>query len=38
MKKLNQNHILPDFYNIMLEIHKNDPKGYDILVFNFNKL
>lgn len=24
--------VLPDFYNIMLEIHRNDPKGYDILV------
>ena len=23
--------ILPDFYNIILEIHKNDPKGYDVL-------
>lgn len=23
--------MLPDFYNIQLEIHKNDPKGYDIL-------
>ena len=22
---------LPDFYNIMLEINKKDPKGYDIL-------
>eukprot|EP01016_Furgasonia_blochmanni_P024137 TRINITY_DN2599_c0_g1_i2.p1 TRINITY_DN2599_c0_g1~~TRINITY_DN2599_c0_g1_i2.p1 ORF type:complete len:672 (+),score=154.96 TRINITY_DN2599_c0_g1_i2:1413-3428(+) len=22
---------LPDFYNIMLEIHRKDPKGYDIL-------
>ena len=22
---------LPDFYNIMLERHKNDPEGYDIL-------
>lgn len=32
MKEHNQNNILPDFYNIMLEIHKNDPKGYNILV------
>ena len=23
---------LPDFYNIILETHKNDSKGYDILV------
>ena len=30
-KKWNKNS-LPDFYNIMLEIHKKDPKGYDILV------
>ena len=32
MKDNNQKDILPDFYNIMLEIHKNEPKGYDILV------
>ncbi|EGR30374.1 SET domain protein, partial [Ichthyophthirius multifiliis] len=32
MKENNQKDVLPDFYNIMLEIHKNDPKGYDILV------
>lgn len=31
MKMVGQKDILPDFYNIMLEIHKNDPKGYDIL-------
>lgn len=24
--------VLLDFYNIMLEIHKNDPKGYNIFV------
>lgn len=29
---MNIQDILPDFYNIMLEIHKNDPKGYDVLV------
>eukprot|EP01022_Parablepharisma_sp_SALTPOND_P024251 TRINITY_DN533_c0_g1_i1.p1 TRINITY_DN533_c0_g1~~TRINITY_DN533_c0_g1_i1.p1 ORF type:complete len:922 (-),score=79.49 TRINITY_DN533_c0_g1_i1:3007-5772(-) len=26
---------LPDFYNIMLERHKFDPDGYDILVYDF---
>ena len=31
MKKFDSKEILPDFYNIMLEIHKNDPRGYDIL-------
>lgn len=32
MKEINKKDILPDFWNIMLEIHKDDPKGYDILV------
>ncbi len=32
MKETKQKDVLPDFYNIMLEVHKNDPKGYDILV------
>ena len=32
MKANGQKDILPDFYNIMLEIHKNDPRGYDIMV------
>lgn len=32
LKQLNQKDSLPDFYNITLEIHKEDPKGYDILV------
>ncbi|EAS04619.2 SET domain protein (macronuclear) [Tetrahymena thermophila SB210] len=31
MKENNKRDILPDFWNIMLEIHKDDPKGYDIL-------
>ncbi|EGR33923.1 SET domain protein, partial [Ichthyophthirius multifiliis] len=31
IKENNQQNILPDFWNIMLEIHKDDPKGYDIL-------
>jgi len=32
LKDSNKSDILPDFWNIMLEIHKDDPKGYDILV------
>lgn len=32
MKKLGMKDFLPDFYNILLEFHKDDPKGYDILV------
>lgn len=31
MKDHHQKDVLPDFYNIMLEIHKNDPKGTNIL-------
>jgi len=32
MKDNNQKDVLPDFYNIMLELHKNEGKGIDILV------
>jgi hypothetical protein len=32
MKVNNEKDVLPDFYNITLEIHKNDPKGIDMLV------
>jgi hypothetical protein len=31
LKENNHKDVLPDFYNIMLEMHKNEPKGYDIL-------
>lgn len=32
MKDNNHKDVLPDFYNITLEFHKNDPKGLDLLV------
>lgn len=31
LKQCGKRNILPDFYNITLEIHKDDPRGYDVL-------
>lgn len=33
MKENLQKDVATDFYNMTLEIHKNDPKGFDILVY-----
>ena len=30
---LNQKNYLLDFYNIMLEYNKDDPEGYNVLVY-----
>ena len=32
LKEKNQKNELLDFYNIMIEFHKDDQKGYDVLV------
>lgn len=32
LNRKNMKNCLPDFYNIMLEMHHNDPKGYNLLV------
>ena len=38
MKDHNQRNDLLDFYNIVMESHKNDPDGYKMMVIFITKL
>lgn len=37
MKKKKLKNYIPEFYNIYLEHHKDDPEGYDLMVVDPNK-
>lgn len=37
MKKKKLKNYIPEFYNIYLERHKDDPEGYDLMVVDPNK-